>query len=99
MWEELEEEIAAMFHAKTKEAGLKAYLDLTIMEDAPIDEEFVYGEAFPDEGRVMLDVVGPYASDEEIMETICHELVHMMHPEWDHYSNEFEEAVRDFSGM
>ena len=95
-WEELRVEIAAMFEAKAQQMGLAARLDLSIIEDAPVDGEFVYGEAFPGEGRVWLEVVGPDASDGEILETICHELVHLLHPEWDHDSEVFETMVNLF---
>ena len=93
-WDELRSEIIEMFVTKTTEMGLAADIDLSIIEDAPVDSEFVYGEAFPEEGKVWLEVVGPDASDDEIMETICHELVHLKHPGWGHESEVFEAMVK-----
>ena len=94
MWDELREEIIEVFNARTREMGLPADMELNIIEDAPVDGEYVYGEAFPEENRIWLEVVGPDASDDEIMETICHELVHLEHPELDHDSEVFEIIVK-----
>ena len=94
VWDELREEIIDTFNARSREMGLAADIDLSIIEDASIDGEFVYGEAFPEEDRVWLEVVGPDASVDEIIETIYHELVHLNHPEWDHDSLEFEATVK-----
>ena len=92
-WDELRREIIDIFDAKSREMDLEVDIELSIIEDAPVEREFVYGEAFPKEGRVWLEVVGPDASNEEIMETICHELVHLMRPEWNHDSEKFKSMV------
>ena len=93
-WDELRKVIIERFNTKSREMGISAYIELSIIEDSPIDGEFVYGEAFPKEGRVWLEVVGPDAFDYEIMETICHELLHLKYPGWDHDSEEFEVMVK-----
>lgn len=85
----LRDEIFEMFDAKSREMGLVANLDLNIIEDAPIVGEFVYGEAFPGENRIWLEVVGPDASDDDILETICHELLHIKYPQTNHNSEMF----------
>lgn len=56
----------------------------------------VYGEAFPEEGRVKLEVFAPKVKDEEIEWNICHELVHIKHPELSHNDPQFNEEVKQY---
>ncbi len=95
-WIELRNDINEIFTTKSEKLGLNPKLELQFIEDAPIDGEFVYGEAFPNENRVWLEVVAPEASDEEILEILCHELVHLKHPELDHDSKNFEAMVKQY---
>ena len=69
-------------------------MDLQFTEDAPIVDEYVYGEAFPNENKIWLEVVVPYASTKEITEIICHELLHIKYPELSHDSEAFEKMVK-----
>lgn len=92
-WIELSNEINEMFSQKAKKLGLNPKLDLNFIEDTPIIGENVFGEAFPDENRVWLEVVAPEASDREILKTLCHELIHIKHPDWNHDSQIFKKAV------
>jgi len=94
-WEELRTDIERIFLRKMKKAGLFVSLDLHFIEDAPIVGDNVYGEAFPSEGRIWLEVVAPEASRREITETICHECVHMLRPDLDHDSEEFTRLVNE----
>jgi predicted metal-dependent hydrolase len=70
-------------------------MNLEFIEDAPIVDEYVYGEAFPDKNKIWIQIVAPYASVKDITQIICHELIHLKFPELDHDSNIFENMVRD----
>lgn len=91
---ELRDEISQVFSRKSKKVGLRPTLDLSFIEDAPVIGENVYGEAFPDENRIWLQVVAPEASDKEISEIVCHELIHLKHLDWDHDSVKFKRATK-----
>lgn len=86
-------EIREIFARMAQKLGLDPTFDLNFIDDTPIIGEHVFGEAFPDENRVWLEVA-PEATDEEIQRTICHELIHLKYPEMDHDSAEFEVEVR-----
>lgn len=93
------EKIKKIFAEKLEKFSLKANLDLEFIERRPIEDENVYGEAFPEEKRVRLEVFAPDATDEEIEWNICHELVHIKYPELSHDDPQFDEKVnRHFSG-
>jgi predicted metal-dependent hydrolase len=70
-------------------------MDIEFIEDSPIADEFVYGEAFPDKNKIWIEVVAPYASMKEITQIICHELIHLKFPKLNHDSKIFEKMVRD----
>lgn len=57
--------------------------------------ENVYAEAFPLENpsRVWIEV-WPDATDKEIIEIVCHELVHIKHPGLNEESEELKKKVR-----
>ena len=80
-WIELRNEINEMFSQKSEKLGLKPGLELHFIEDAPVEGEPVYGEAFPDENKIWLEVVAPDASNKEILKILSHELIHFRHSE------------------
>ncbi|MDO9538166.1 MAG: hypothetical protein Q7J68_07590 [Thermoplasmata archaeon] len=92
-WNELRDEINRMFSQKAKKLSLNPTLDLNFIEDTSIIGENVFGEAFPNENRVWLEVVAPDASDKQILKILCHELIHIKHPDWNHDSQLFKKAV------
>ena len=94
-WKGLRWEMEKIFEKKTKKLGLKSNMEIQFIEDAPIGGEYVYGEAFPNENKIRLEVVAPDASIKEITKTICHELIHLKFPELNHDSEMFEEMVRN----
>lgn len=93
-WDGLRNEINEVFLNRSEKLGLNPRLELNFIDDAPVEGENVYGEAFPNENRVWLEVVAPDASDNEILEILCHELIHLKHPEMNHDSKSFEGMVR-----
>jgi len=94
-WDDLRKDIEVIFHKKSEKLGIRANIELQFIEDAPIVWEYVYGEAFPDENKVWLEVVAPDASNKKITEHICHELIHLKFSDLNHDSEEFEEKVRE----
>jgi hypothetical protein len=95
-WEDLRKEIIEIFQKKSKKLCMQVKMELDFIEDPPIVDEYVYGEAFPNENRIWLQVVAPYASIREITMTICHELVHLKNPTLNHDSKKFENLVRNY---
>jgi len=53
----------------------------------------VYGEAFPEEKRISLEIFAPDASIDEIERHICHELLHIKYPNISHDDYRFKEEV------
>jgi hypothetical protein len=80
--EELGKEIGRIFERKKREIGIEATLKLSFLEDFPIIGEYVYGQAFPNEKLVVLEVYALYATKKEITRTICEELLHIKHGPW-----------------
>ncbi|MEM2100326.1 MAG: hypothetical protein QXP45_03190 [Thermoproteota archaeon] len=79
--EEVRAEVEEIFEKKKREIGVEATLKLSFLADFPIIGEYVYGEAFPPEKRVVLEIYAPYATKRKIMKVICEELLHIKHPE------------------
>lgn len=96
IWEDLRKDVVKIFQKKLKKFGIQATVELYFIEDPTIVDEYVYGEAFPNENRIWLQVVAPYASMREIKKIICHELLHLKNPKLDHNSKKFENLVRDY---
>jgi len=94
-WRDLRKQVMKIFQKKSKKLDLNADMELHFIEDAPIGEEYVYGEAFPDKNKIWLEIVAPFASIKQITEIICHELIHIKFPELSHDSEMFEEMVRN----
>ncbi len=92
-WDDLRCEIEGIFRVQAEGMGQDATMDLHLIEDTPIDGEYVFGEAFPDVNRIWLEVVAPDASSEKITEIICHELVHLKCPDLDHDSEVFTDLI------
>ena len=98
-WNELRRDIEDLFRKKSEKLDIRPNLDLHLIEDAPVEEEHVYGEALPNENKLWLEVVAPDASDNEILEILCHELVHLKYPGWDHESDESNKKVKECMGV
>lgn len=93
-WDDLRSEINEIFLNRSEKLDLNPRLELEFIEEAPIEGENVYGQAFPNENRVWLEVVAPDASDNEILEILCHELIHLKYPELDHDLKSFKGRVK-----
>ncbi|MDI6889306.1 MAG: hypothetical protein QMC78_06475 [Methanocellales archaeon] len=91
---EVKREIERIFEEKKKKLGVEAELDLEFLDHPPVVDKNVYGEAFPERKRVMLDVFAPDATTEEIEGIICEELGHIKYPELRH-GPEFWKKVRE----
>jgi len=85
----IERRIERTFERKKEKLGIEAELDLQILDHPPVVDENVYGEAFPEERRVMIDVF-PEATTGEIEAVVCEELAHVKHPELRHGSKFWE---------
>jgi len=92
-WNELRNEIEDIIREKSSTLGLTVVFDVNFIENAPIDGEYIYGEAFPEKNRIWLEVVAPDISMDEITETICHELIHLKFPNINHNSPMFNALV------
>lgn len=88
-------DVEGFFEEKKRRLGVEASLELNFLGHTPIVGENVYGEAFPPEKKIVLDVFAPEATDEEIIGIICHELVHLKYPEIEDYSEELEEKIQE----
>ena len=73
-----------IFKRKRKKLKIEATLELNFLPDFPIIGEYVYGEAFPGEKRVKIDVYAPMTTNRALNETISEELTHIKHPELAH---------------
>jgi len=96
---EVRERVEKIFKKKMKQLGVKAGLQLNMVRSIwgpPVVGENVYGEAFPFEKppRVWLEVFAPDATEKEITETICHELVHIKYPELKDGDPELERKIQ-----
>jgi|GEM_PF-3086640 len=92
--EDVRKDIERIFGEKKKKLGVEATLELTFLSDFPVVGEYVYGEAFPTERRMVLDVYAPMATTKAITRTICEELMHIKRPELKH-GTKFWKLVRD----
>jgi len=81
---EAEMEIERIFQEKKNKLQVEATLELTFLQDFPMIGEYVYGEAFPLEKRITLDIYAPMATRRAITKIICEELMHIKHPELSH---------------
>ena len=92
----IKDEISRMFERKRKFVNVEAKLDVGFLDHQPIEGESVYGEAYPFEKppRVRIDIFPIDATKKDIEATICHELVHIKHPELEH-GKEFEKKVKE----
>lgn len=93
--EDTRKEIEKIFENKKRMLGVEARLDLCFLGDFPIIGAHVYGEAFPSEKRVSLDVFAPDATHSEIVKIICEELIHIKHPEFLNHGPKFWKLVRE----
>ncbi len=93
--EDIEQETRKIFQKKKQLLDVEAELDLNFIDDMPMVGENIYGEAFPHEKppRVWLEVFAPDVTKKEIVETICHELIHIKYPNLNHEDKEFLEKV------
>lgn len=91
---EIKKQIERTFERKKKKLGVEVTLELDFLDDFPVIGEYVYGEAFPAEKRIMLDVFAPLATKKEITKTVCEELMHIKHPELKH-GPKFWKLVRE----
>ena len=84
---EVKKDIERIFEEKKTQLEVEAKLDVVFIDYAPIEGEFVYGEAFPFENppRVRLEVVALDATIEEITKVLCDELIHITEPELEQY--------------
>ena len=87
-------EVDQIFQKKARKLRIVPRLDLHLIENASIVDAFVYGEAFPDQNRVWLEIVAFDASIQEITEIICHELIHIKFPKISHDCIEFDEKMK-----
>lgn len=92
---EIRREVKSVFEDKKHKLGIDASLDLRITKSVwgpPVVGENVYGAAFPFEkpSRVWIEVFVPNATKKEIVKTVCHELIHIKHPELGEDSVEFK---------
>ena len=92
-WNSVRQEILEIFKDKSEKLGINPDLEIEFIEDAPVLGEYVYGEAFPDINKVWLQIVAPDASDDKIMEIVCHELIHIKYTELDHNKPKFQKMV------
>lgn len=97
--EKLKRDVERIFNEKRHWAGVNNIIlqvsVATKIWGPPVVGENVYAEAFPHESppRVWIEV-WPEATNKEIAENICHELVHIKHPEVDHESEEFKKKIQ-----
>lgn len=95
--DELRKKIEKIFEEKKKKLRVEANLDLRFINDVPIIGDNVYGEAFPFEKppRVWLEVFAPDAKTTEIVEHICHELIHIKYPELREEDRKFKRKIKE----
>lgn len=83
---EARRDVERIYGAAERRLGVRARLDLHVASVGvapPIVGKNVYGEAFPHEvlPRVWVEVYPLDATDREIAEVACEELLHIKHPE------------------
>jgi hypothetical protein len=99
-WEsELRREAEEIFEDRKRKLGLDAILDLEFNKGVwgpPVVGENIYGEAFPFEQppRVWIEIFTPDVTKKEIKEMVCHELIHIQHPELKKENKKFQSLVR-----
>lgn len=69
-------------------------LDLVFIWNRPIIGENIYAQAFPNENRIKMEVFAPELTENDIIENVCHELIHIKNPNIDHHEKKFEEKVQ-----
>ena len=99
MENEIRREVEEIFEDRKQKLGLDAILDLEFNRSVwgpPVAGENVYAEAFPFERppRVWMEIFAPDVTKKEMEETVCHELVHIQHPELKKENKEFQRMVR-----
>ena len=82
--EDVRRDSERIFERKKKKLDIEATMELNFLSDSPIVGEYVYGEAFPAEKKVVLDVYAPMATNRALTKIICEELIHVKHPELTH---------------
>jgi hypothetical protein len=82
--EEVRRDAERIFEEKRRKAGIEATMELNFLSDFTVVGEYVYGEAFPPSGRIVIDIYAPMAAKEAVTRTICEELMHLRHPELEH---------------
>jgi len=94
---DVELEIRKIFAEKSNLLGVTVNLDIHFIDNTPIVGENIYGEAFPFETppRVWLEVFAPDVTGEDIIEMVCHELIHVKYPHLNHEDREFLERVEN----
>lgn len=92
---DVKQKINRIFQKKKQHLGIEVKLEIHFLENAPIIGENIYGESFPFENppRVRLEVFAPDVTRKEIIETICHELIHIKYPNLNHEDKEFLEKI------
>ncbi len=99
---EIKQKVERIFEEKRRKIGLgEVKLEVNVVDVAtvggpPVVGENVYAQAFPNETppRVWLEIWPLDATDKEITETICHELIHIKHPELGEESEKFKKKVQ-----
>lgn len=91
--EEGRKRIEEVFDGKKAQMGVEAELELDFIDHMPGVDEPVYASAFPHEKppRVEMDVFLPDATDHDILETVCDELLHIKHPDLKQYDENYHE--------
>lgn len=99
--ESLKQDVERIFNEKCRRLG---FVDMVLQVDVatdiwgpPVVGENVYAEAFPFENppRIWIEV-WPEATNREIAKIVCHELVHIKHPELGEESEEFKKKVQTY---
>jgi hypothetical protein len=86
---ELRKDIRSIFEQKKQELGVDATLDLKFLNFTPIENEPIYGEAFPEEKRINIEVFAPDATKKDLTKTICEELLHIKYPQMLEHTQRF----------
>jgi len=69
-------------------------ITISLIENSSTMGMYVFGEAFPSEHRIWIEIVTTFATDKAIIKLICHELVHLKYPELFHTAK-FNKIVND----
>jgi len=95
---ELRRKTEKIFEEKKRKLGVEAVLDLSFIDKVPIEEVYVYAEAFPFETppRVWMEIVRVWdVTTREITESICEELIHIKHPQIEEESEELKRKIQE----